>query len=170
MKSGKFISTKINEYLNGDNLKDILIRRIPFLSEYKIYNHPRDGSRLEAIRISNNSDVDVVWGDEVITFPQYNVSSEIIYYKHTVDDNTFHNFIIKNKFWTSQPKSMDDLTFRVFLMAMNILEKNLSYSEEIMVSGGEYIKSVDLDRVINDMNGVLFKIEEFTEKNSINLF
>jgi hypothetical protein len=39
-----------------------------------------------------------------------------------------------------------------------------------MMKNGEEIPQIGLDKIINDMNGVLFKIEEFTEKNNINLF
>ena len=35
-------------------IKDILIKRIPFLKEYEIYKHPRDTKRLEAQRIIYN--------------------------------------------------------------------------------------------------------------------
>jgi hypothetical protein len=39
-----------------------------------------------------------------------------------------------------------------------------------MMKNGDEIPQIELDKIINDMNGVLFKIEEFTEKNNINLF
>jgi hypothetical protein len=38
--------------LNEDksyNIKDIIIKRVPFLKEYKIFKHPRYDKRLEAI-------------------------------------------------------------------------------------------------------------------------
>jgi hypothetical protein len=69
-----------------------------------------------------------------------------------------------------QPKEMDDLTFKVFILAKKQLEKKLSYNKEIMLKNNEEIPQIELDKIINDMNGVLFKIEEFTEKNNINLF
>ena len=69
-----------------------------------------------------------------------------------------------------QPKEMDDLTFKVFILAKKQLEKKLSYNKEIMMKNGDEIPQIELDKIINDMNGVLFKIEEFTEKNNINLF
>ena len=109
-------------------------------------------------------------GDEILTFPQYNVSSEITYYSHNVNDNTFHNFIIKNRFHVVQPQDIGDLVFKVFLIVMKQIEKELSYSKEIMVKNDEEIPKNELDEVINDMNGILFKIEAFTEKRNINLF
>ena len=175
MGLNKFIATTIREYLNeGDesqnNIKDILLKRIPFLKEYNIFKHPRDEKRLEAQRVIFNENVKIMMGNEILNFPQYNVSSEIIYYPHRINDNTFHHFIIKNQFPTMQPKEMDDLTFKVFILAKKQLEKKLSYSKEVMVKNGEEIPKNELDKIINEMNGNLFKIEEFTEKNYINLF
>jgi hypothetical protein len=155
---------------SAGSIKDILISRIPFLNEYDIFKHPRDINRLGAKRIVYNKNVKVMMGDDILTFPQFNVSSEVIYYPHKVYDNTFHNFIIKNKFHTMQPKEMDDLTFRGFLMAKKNLEEGLSYNNEIMVKDGDGIDDGELSKIINDMNGVLFKIEEYTNKHNINLF
>ena len=172
----KIVATAINEYLNEqigvatNSIKDILIKRIPFLKEYDIYEHPRDEKRLEGKRIVFNKNVKVMMGDEMLTFPQYNVSSSVIYYPHTIYDNTFHNFIVKNQFHVLQPEEMDNLTYTVFIKALNYLEKSLSYNKELIVANNEDIPKEELDKIVNEMNGILFKIEEFTEKQSINLF
>lgn len=155
---------------SNNNIKDILIKRIPFLKEYNIFKHPRDEKRLEAQKVVYNENVKVMMGNDILNFPQYNVSSNIIYYPHKIDDNVFHNFIIENKLNTMQPKEMDDLTFRVFIMAIKQLEEKLSYHKEIMVKNNEEIPKNELDKIINDMNGTLFKIEEFTQKYNIDLF
>lgn len=160
----------INESHSSNNIKNILLDRIPFLKEYKIYKHPRDEKRFEAQRVTYNKDFMVKMGDETVIFPQYNVSSEVIYYPHKINDNIFHNFIIINEFHVIQPEEMDNLTFRVFLMAINQLEKKFSYRKEFIVKIGEEIPKEDLDIIINEMNGTLFKIEEFTDKHNINLF
>lgn len=175
MKLRKFIGNTIKEYLNeeiqiSNDIKNILIKRIPFLKEYNIFKSSRDNRRLEAQRVIYNKNVKIVMGDQILNFPQYNVSSEIIYYPHTINDNTFYNFIIKNEFHVMQPKEMDDLTFKTFLLAKKQLEKKLSYSKELMIKNNENISQNELDRIINEMNGVLFKIEEFTEKHHISLF
>ena len=79
-----------------DRIKDLLIKRIPFLKEYNIFENPRDPHRLETQRIVYNKDVQVVMKDEIATFPQLNVSSEVYYYPHEVDDIVsilnLHNF------------------------------------------------------------------------------
>jgi hypothetical protein len=155
---------------SNNNIKDILIKRIPFLKEYNIFKHPRDEKRLEAQKVVYNENVKVMMGNDILNFPQFNVSSNIIYYPHKINDNVFHNFIIQNKLKTTQPKEMDDLTFRVFIMAKKQLEEKLSYNKEIMVKNNEEIPKNELDKIINDMNGTLFKIEEFTQKHNIDLF
>lgn len=175
MELKKIIATTIREYLNeqqifNDNIKNVLIKRIPFLKEYNISEHPRDEKRLEAQRVIYYENVKVMMGDEILNFPQYNISSEIIYYPHKINDNTFHNFIIKNQFYTMQPKEMDNITYRVFSIMKRMLEGKLSYSKEIITPNNIGLSKNDLDKIINEMNGILFKIEEFSEKQAINLF
>jgi len=175
MEITKFIKTFVREYLHEqqilkNNIKDMLTSRVPFLKQYNIYRHPRDKSRLEAQRVIYNENVKMKMGDDILTFPQLNVSSEIIYYSHKIDDNTFHNFIIKNQFHATQPKEIDDLTFRVFLLIKRQLEKKLSYNKEVVVKNDDEIPKNQLNEIINEMNGVLFKIEDFTKANAIELF
>lgn len=158
------------EEISRSNIKQELIDRIPFLKEYKIFKHPRDNKRLEAQRVVYNSNVNLMLGDEALNFPQFNVSSEIFYYPNTIHDNTFHNFIIKNEFHPMLPKEMDDLTFRAFSIMIKQLEKKFSYNKEYVVKLGEEIPKEDLDVIINEMNGTLFNVEEFTNKYNINLF
>jgi hypothetical protein len=175
----KFIATTINEYLNEylneqiditNNIKNILIKRIPFLKEYEIFKYPKDEKRLEAQRIIYNKNIKVMMGDKILNFPQYNISSNIIYYSHKINDNIFHNFIIKNQFHITQPKEIDDLTFKIILIMNKQLGEKLSYNKELMLSNNEDISNNELDKIINEMNKVLFEIEEYTEKYSINLF
>lgn len=165
------IRNLLRESLGVDiSIKDVLIKRIPFLKEYNIYDHPRDSSRLEAKKISFHEDVKVMMGDDIITFPQFNPSSEVIYYEHKINDNVFHHFIIKNNLHAMQPDDMDDLTFRVFLHVKGKIEDNLSYKNEYMVKDGEVIPDDVLDGIINDMNKTMFKFEDYTNKHSIKLF
>ena len=170
MKLIKLIEQEINNIINEGGIKDILIKRIPFLKEYNIVDHPRDSERLEAQKISYHKNVKMKMGDDLITFTQLNVSSDIIYYSHKIHENIFHNFIIKNQLHAMQPKELDNLTFRVFLMAVKKLEEDLSYRKEIMIKGGDDLSKEVLDIIINEMNGTLFKFEEFTNKHYIDLF
>jgi len=164
------INESLNEYVDTSNLKDVLIRRIPFLKEYNIFKHPRYKDRLEAQRVTFNEDVQMMMGDEILNFEQFNVSSNVIYDTHVVNDNTFYSFTIKNELIPTHPEEMDDLTFKVFIMMLKKTEEKLSYHKEVMIQKGEGFPKSELDAIINDMNGILFKIEEFTQKHSINLF
>lgn len=172
--SGKLFAENVfkngGEITTNDDIKTVLLKRIPFLKDYNIFNHPRDKKRLEAQKVVYNENVKVMMGNDVLNFPQYNVSSEITYYPHVIGENTFHHFIIKNSFHAMQPKELDDLTFRVFIMAQKQLQEKLSYNKEIMLKTGDGIPKPELDKIINEMNGVLFEIEQFTEKHAINLF
>lgn len=176
MKLKHFIKNTIRECLNEqvgrtNNIRNILIKRIPFLKEYEIYTNPRDKRRLEAKRIVYNENVPIIMGDDILIFPQYNASSEIIYYPHQINDITFHHFNIKNKFHMVQPKEkMDNLSFRVFLAVTTELEKKLSYRKEVILSHNEDITENELNEIINEMNGNLFKFEEYTKKINIDFF
>jgi hypothetical protein len=55
-------------------------------------------------------------------------------------------------------------------MAKKDLEKKLSYSKEIRIKDGDELSKEELNKIINDMNGTLFKFEEFTNKHYIDLF
>lgn len=171
----KSIDRVINESFNqgqihSDNIKNHLIKRIPFLKEYEIYDHSRDERRLKAQRIIFYKNVKKIIGDEIFTFPQYNVSSDVEYYPHEIDDNTFHNFIIKNRFHMMKPEGMDELTFRVITLANKQLEEQLSYYKEVVVPSQKGLSKAQFDEIINDMNGVLFRMENHAEKINIDLF
>lgn len=159
--------------LNEDKsykIKDIIIKRIPFLKEYKIYKHPRYDERLEAKKFRIITDVTTMMGDEMITFPQVTISSDIIYDEHKINENTFHYFTIKNNIYAKAPDDMDELSSRVLRHAFKMQSDKISYSKEIMVKTGDNIPAEELDKIINDMNGNLFKLEEYTNKANISLF
>ena len=53
---------------------------------------------------------------------------------------------------------------------MKKVEEKLSYAKEVVLETGEKISSILLDQIINDINGVLFKIEDYTQTLNIDLF
>ena len=142
-------------------------KRIPFLKEYKFYDRK---NRIEAQRISYHENVSKMYGDEIFVFPQFNVSSEFVYYKHIINDTTIHNFIIKNSVHPMQPNNMSDLHYKIFIMALKQLEEKNSYSHEIILDKNEKINNVELDEVINNINERLFKMEKFSDENNTSLF
>jgi hypothetical protein len=154
----------------ADTMHAQLVKRVPFLKSFNVYEHPRDPKRFEAQRVVYNKDVSTTMGNDIITFPQFNVSSEVIYYPHTIDEHTFHYFIVKNAFHVMQPKNMDDLTFRVLLYAIKSLQDKFSYSKELMLPAGRAIPDQDMHAIVNSMNRTFFEIEEYTNKHNIDLF
>ena len=155
---------------SGESVRDEIIRRVPFLREFNITRHPRDARRLEAQRVAVNKEVTTTMGQDIITFPQFNVSSNITYYPHQVDAYTFHNFIVKNEFHVMQPADMDALTWRVLVVAIRGLQDTMSYSKELMVPTGHDIPKQDMDSIIAAMNKTLFQIESYTNTHNISLF
>jgi len=171
----KYLSTTFTNYIyentnESTKIKDIIINRIPFLKDYNIFKNRRNEDRLDAQLVKYNEDVTMMSGDSILLFPQFNVSSEITYYSNKIGDNIFHNFIIKNSFHVIKPEELDDLTFRVFNFALRQLENNLSYNNELMLPADVDIPKDEFDKIINEMNRILFKIEEFTEKHYLNLY
>ena len=156
-----------------ENLGDIIFdenyfkRRIPFLKEFNFYDRR---NRIEAQRISYHENVRKMYGDEFFVFPQFNASSEFVYYKQNINDVTIHNFIIKNSVHPMQPNNMSDLHYKIFIMALKQLEEKNSYSHEIILNKNEEINNVELDEVFNNINKRLFKFEEFSDENNTSLF
>jgi hypothetical protein len=154
----------------SEKIKDVLIKRIPFLKEYNIFESERNPEELHAQKISYYEGIKRVIGEEIYEFPGYNSSSEVFYSQHKVYDNVFHYFVIKNRFYTSKPENMSDLMHRVFIMVKKRIEENFSYRKEIMLKEGNEIPYDVLDVIINEMNKNLFEFEEFTEKENVPLF
>jgi hypothetical protein len=155
---------------SAETVRETLLRRVPFLKSFQVTADPRDALRLSAQRIAYNRDVTFKLGDDLHVFPQFNVVSNVTYYPHVIDSNTFHYFTVKNEFAVMQPDNMDDLNFRVFRYAINSLQDKLSYSEELMIDTADSIPTQDMDRIINQMNKTFFAIEEYTTEQRINLF
>jgi len=76
--NSNFINEEKEQTLS--NIKDNLIKRIPFLKDYNVFKNPRDPKRLEAQRVVYNQNVNVIMGDQILNFPQFNISSNIFYF------------------------------------------------------------------------------------------
>lgn len=168
--SKTFIKRLLREGLEQMFDENYFKTRVPFLKDFKFFKHDRDPSRVEAQKVSYHENVKKMFNDEIIVFPQFNVSSEFIFYKQKIGDNVFYNFILKNDFHIMQPKNIDDLTFKVLVMATKQITKKLSYQKEIMVKEGEQLKQSDLNEIINQLNKKMFEVEEITSNNNTPLF
>lgn len=160
----KFLIKKlIRESFNTDIFtEEYFKQRVPFLKEYNFFSR-KNG--IQAQKVSFHENVRKMYGEEIVNFPQFNVSSEFVYYKQVINETNFHNFILKNSFHIMQPKNMDDLNFRVFNAAMRQVENKYSYSYET-----SDITEEELNKIINSLNEILFKIENFSGENNTSLF
>jgi hypothetical protein len=158
----------LNENVNQPDIKNILIKRISFLKEYDIEDRENE---LLAERDVFNENVKIMQGDKIIVFPQLNITSKVTYFPQRINqDTTILHFNVTNKFYPDQPKQMNDIQYRIFILAMKKVEEKLSYAKEVVLETGEKISSILLDQIINDINGVLFKIEDYTQTLNIDLF
>jgi len=164
--SGNLIFSDSDEY----DIKSILLKRVPFLKEYNIFNDGSDDERFKAQRISGHDGVTFKMGDDLLNVDRFVVHSEVTYYPHVINDITFHYFIIKNRFIIPEPGDMDELFYRIIIFTLDALSEKYSYSKEIKVRTGERISDEQLDKIINDMNKNLFAVEEYTKKHNIDLF
>ena len=164
------IKRLLREGLESSFTEEYFKKRIPFLKDFNFFKHHRYKSRVEAQRFSFHENVKKVFKGDIYTFPQFNVSSEFIFDKQKIDDNIFYNFSLKNDFHMMQPKNVDDLTFKILLMATKQISKQLSYQKEIMVKEGQEINPAELDKIINDLNGKLFEFERISAENNTALF
>ena len=148
--------------------KDFFLVRIPFLKDYNFFDR-KNG--VEAQRVIFHKNLTKLYNGEIIKFKQFNVSSEFIFYAQRIDDRTFYHFIIKNKFYPQlEDGQLDELEKKVFMLAINQIDNKLSYSGEIMVKDNQSIDENKLDEIFNNINGILFKVEEETEENDTPLF
>ena len=142
-----------------------LVKRISFLKEYNIFENNPD--RLDAQKITENHNVTLFFGEEMVTFKQYNIVSEIHFYKHKIRENIFYNFIIKNGFYYDIPKELDNLTITIYIHAMHMVADKLTYRKEIMLNENEPFDPNTLTQVINEMNQNLFQLEEYAQKHKL---
>ena len=162
--------SSLNENLNYVDMfnKDFFLVRIPFLSDYKFFDR-KNG--IEAQRVIFHENVDKLYKGDIIKFKQFNVSSEFIFYFQKIDDRTFYHFIIKNQFHPMlDDNSLNPLEEKVLMMGIKSIGEKLSYSEELMVKDNQSIDEDKLDEIFNNINGILFKVEEESKSNDTPLF
>lgn len=170
----QFIKKLLRENINVNLLTPkYFINRIPFLKDYNVNALNKTNSQpvnFSFQKIKEYKDISRKIGDDIITYPRVSVTSTFTYYQHLVNENVFHNFILNNTFFYSQPKNMDDLTFKIQTLANKQMEKILSFNETIVTKENESISNFLLNETINDINGKLFKFEEFTSNLNVSLF
>jgi hypothetical protein len=160
---GKLLKETISNYEFSD---EFFKKRIPFFKDYTFFKE-RDG-RVVAQRVRYYENVKKVLNGGIYIFPQYNVSSDFYFYKQIHDGYVIYNFVLENKFHIMPPKDFTGLETKVLAMANNQLSDKLSYHKGVVVKNGEPFS--ELDSIINDINGKLFKFEEVTNTANTSLF
>jgi hypothetical protein len=154
--------TSLNESVNQDKqlTPEYIVKRIPFL---KTFNNFSNDKAVFFQKVIYNSNVKMKIGDDIATFSQLNTSSEFTYFFERMNnDRLRYSFSVSNEFHPTKPDGMDNLMFRVFIMALNMQEKNLSYSTEIIQANP--ITPEQLNEIFNKCNEAFFKFENFTDK------
>jgi hypothetical protein len=169
----KLIGEMPEQYVDDNTIIDQILKRVPFFKEYNI--HRKDDNfgnssienKLEAQKINFYENVAVSDGKGgSITFPQYNVISNFIYFlSYMGGDRKRYIFNLKNEFKLSPPKEMDDLTYRIIILAEKQKSEQLSYSEDVIVdlNDEDGLTKQKFNEIINNINGKIFKWEEVTE-------
>lgn len=162
--------SNLNENLKYQDMfnKEYFLVRIPFLSDYNFFER-KNG--IEAQRVVYHKNIQKLYKNDIITFKQFNVSSEFTFYVHRVNDATFYNFIIKNQFYPMlDDNTLSPLEEKVLMMGIKSIGEQLSYSQELMVKDNESIDEDKLNEIFNKINKTLFDIEEESKANDTPLF
>jgi hypothetical protein len=143
---------------------DYFIRRIPFLKTFKNFSNEK---KVFFQKFDQNQNVKLMVGDGVQTFPQFNTSMEFTYMKDTISTGGYrHMFTVKNNIHIMPPNTDDrqeELTFRVLIMAFNMVVEKLNYSADIFTESPD-LTDEQLNEVINGINKAYFDFEEFIEE------
>jgi hypothetical protein len=140
-------------------------KRIPFLKTFKNFS---DDKRVFFQKVDYNKNKQIIFGDEILTFPQVNTSIEFKYYKDKIGEKYFHNFILTFELLLMPPREMDDLTQKVLILANNQNNKRLSYIKEV-VTDDKDLSAEQLNKVINELNGKFFEIENYVDQQSFDI-
>lgn len=137
------------------------MQRIPFL---KIMNDLSDNRRVFFQKFDYNENVELIMGDNIVTFPQFNTSMEFSYMKDILNGDRYrHMFYVKNRVNIIPPKTEDHkekLTFRVFTMAMKMTNEQMDYHGDF-ITETPTLSEEQINKIINDINKTYFEFEEF---------
>jgi hypothetical protein len=143
---------------------DYFIQRIPFLKTFKNFSNEK---KVFFQKVDYNKDVKLMVGDDIQTFPQFNTSMEFTYMKDVLSTDRYrHMFTVKNDLHVMPPATQDrqeELTFRVFIMALSMTTEKLDYSADI-VTESPNLSDEQLNQVINGINKAYFEFEEFIQE------
>lgn len=140
---------------------EYLKERIPFL---KSFNDFSNENRINMQKIVYNQNVNMKLGDNIVEFEQFNTSSEFYYSIYEMDPERYRiSFSLQNRFWAMPPnynRQEDQLQYRVLLMALQQMEKKLSYTYD-EIKPNPTLSPEELNQVINNLNKCFFEFEDY---------
>ena len=140
---------------------DYFIGRIPFLKTFKNFSNDK---KVFFQKVDYNKDVKLMVGEDLVTFPQFNTSMEFTYMKDAISTGGYrHMFTVKNDLNIMPPQTndrQDELTFRVFIMAMNMTTEKMEYHGDIFTEEPN-LSEEQINKVINEINRTYFEFEDF---------
>ena len=159
------------DYINDDEIIDQILKRVPFLKEYNVWEDP---NKLQAQKIEYYENVTLYnKNGEPHTFKQYNIASNFHYFVSDMGGNRKrYIFTLKNEFIMLKDNDMDEIRFRVFLAAQKMMNEKLSYSEDVIIDLDEEmgLRKDKFNEIINNINGKFFEVEEFANNINVPLF
>jgi hypothetical protein len=140
---------------------DYFIRRIPFLKTFKNFSNEK---KVFFQKVDYNENIQLMVGDDLVTFPQFNTSMEFTYMKDSISTGGYrHMFTVKNDLNIMPPRTDDrkeELTFRVFTMAMKMTTEKMEYRGDIVTETPNLTED-QINKVINEINRTYFEFENF---------
>ena len=162
----KYESKENFGFIKPDLSAKYFISRIPFL---KTFENISSDKCTAFQKIVYNSNITIPIGNDLYTFPNFNIVSEFYYSKYQRSENMFdYTFSLNHEIIISKPKNMDNLLYSIINIAENKISKDNSFTKEFI--NEKSLSEEDINKVINDINGNLFKFEDYImNKIQVNL-
>jgi len=171
MKLENYIKKIILEHLeNEKEMKDILLKRIPFLNDFTDYSPQNEEYKNSLLYKKEGVTKDfqmVIDDNEIITFPACFTTVKVIYHPY----KNLSIFSVDFSLTLVPPSDMTNTQEASEIIKItNDVSEKYTYYDDVYIPDGRTISKENLDRIINQMNGALFRIEDYTNKIGVNLF
>jgi hypothetical protein len=179
----RIIKSIVKEQFSDQNIKDILLKRVKFLNDYDIQE--REGNSLYAKKVKFYKNIpinNILNIEDLYVIPKLKVTSMVGYFVRTpetprqfksmkeIPANEIHHTFYVDFILSVEEYQEDTDTPRKYYIAAMLQNNQLKYEEDIITKDGEPISEEDLNRIINNINKFLFRVEEYTDINNIPLF
>jgi len=179
----RVIKNIIKEQFDNQNIKNILLRRVKFLKDYDIQEREGDSFLTKKVKTYRNIPINQILNiDDLYIIPKLKITSMVGYYVRTSEtprpyksmreipeNEKHHTFYVDFILSVDEYQEDTDAPRKYYITAM-LQNNKLKYEEDIITKDGERISEEDLNRIINNINKFLFRVEEYTDINNIPLF